>query len=680
MNLSPLPIQKFFGNNGRPLAGGLLFTYDAGTSTKVWLDPKQSYKFVLSPPGDTDPPTRPIWTVDDITVAPQAFDNAADDIGSVNNISLIIPQISSPVAFTRVVFKAANTNTGPTTIQINGGTAHDVTLQSGQPLSGGEITGGGIYEAIFDGANWQLQSQLKFPRTEAEIAAGVMPASFAGSSRPWTDAVLRYGLNGDGSTDNLTAFTEMFSVAGQALFIKRGDYVISAPVSIPSNTTLYLEPGTIIRDGGVLPNTSFIRIETVSNVHIIGWGAKVLMDRADYPQDEQRHGVMIRGDCENICIEGLESSNCGGDGFFIGQHASQSVFPQYVRLVGCKADNNRRQGLSITSGRHIYIVDCVFSNSNGTAPQAGIDIEPDASHFVLQDIRLENVTTIGNAQQGIKMYLAPMDNTSDPVSIDVVNHRDVGSAYGLTVHQLWQGCRGNIRIYNPIWERNISFGFAAVSCAPENVLIEVFNPLVIDCNQGGSLSDLSGTAYAVYREAGVPQTGKIGGVHIYEPNVQVTLSNYPVTSFYVQNSDELGEVDDVWIIDPKNVEYTAVAPTLFGGSPVYITDRHRVMRGNFTGALTVTASRYFSHYSNNGASGQVNWDLADWPETESERTFEVHTAQIVNVRANIANTSLRIFPGNYTAMQSNVVGAKITLKRGPGGFWVTNMVGTWAGT
>ncbi len=92
MNLSPLPIQKFFDNNGRPLTGGLLYTYVAGTTTKiatytddtgatqntnpvvldyrgearVWLDPTLSYKFTLSPEGDTDPPTRPIWTVDNI--------------------------------------------------------------------------------------------------------------------------------------------------------------------------------------------------------------------------------------------------------------------------------------------------------------------------------------------------------------------------------------------------------------------------------------------------------------------------------------------------------------------------------------------------------------------------------------------------------------------------------------
>ena len=92
MILSPLPVQKFFDNNGRPLAGGLLFTYAAGTTTKidtysdesggslntnpivldfrgecnVWLDPTLTYKFVLAPRTDTDPPADPIWTVDDI--------------------------------------------------------------------------------------------------------------------------------------------------------------------------------------------------------------------------------------------------------------------------------------------------------------------------------------------------------------------------------------------------------------------------------------------------------------------------------------------------------------------------------------------------------------------------------------------------------------------------------------
>jgi lysophospholipase L1-like esterase len=109
MNLSPLPIQKFFDNNGRPLVGGLLFTYEAGTSTKVatytsesglalntnpielnfrgecsiWLDSTVSYKFVLAPSGDTDPPTNPIWSVDDISSGITLADLTAQILGQI---------------------------------------------------------------------------------------------------------------------------------------------------------------------------------------------------------------------------------------------------------------------------------------------------------------------------------------------------------------------------------------------------------------------------------------------------------------------------------------------------------------------------------------------------------------------------------------------------------------------
>lgn len=183
MNLSPLPIQKFFDNNGNPLNGGKLFTYVAGTTNKVatytdsgggtsnanpiildfrgecnlWIDPQRSYKFVLAPSTDTDPPTNPIWTVDNITAAPQPFDNTAVDTGAANNITLSIPQITSPVAFTRIIFKALNTNTGATTIQINGGVAQALRWQNGNALGGQEIVANGIYEAIYDGSVWQLQ-------------------------------------------------------------------------------------------------------------------------------------------------------------------------------------------------------------------------------------------------------------------------------------------------------------------------------------------------------------------------------------------------------------------------------------------------------------------------------------------------------------------------------------------
>jgi len=258
MNLSPLPIQKFFGNDGRPLVGGKLFTYLSGTSTKVatytdaggltqntnpivldyrgecnlWIDPQQSYTFVLAPSTDTDPPTSPIWTVNAITAGPVSQDNAATDTGSVNNIALSMPQITSPVAFTRIVFKVSYTNTGPVTITINGGTAKALKYQNTAAFVGGEILADGIYEAVYDGAQWQLQGPaVAYWITAAEIAAGVTPTNYAIPSHDQTSGIIfpeRYGLSPDTVADQSASLGMAIDVAQQL-----------------SGSTIWLPPGDI---------------------------------------------------------------------------------------------------------------------------------------------------------------------------------------------------------------------------------------------------------------------------------------------------------------------------------------------------------------------------------------------------------------------------------------------------
>lgn len=93
VQLSPLPKQRFVDTTtGLALVGGKVFTYASGTTTKqatytdstgttqnpnpvvldargeaaIWLDQSLSYKIVLAPSTDTDPPTNPIWTQDGI--------------------------------------------------------------------------------------------------------------------------------------------------------------------------------------------------------------------------------------------------------------------------------------------------------------------------------------------------------------------------------------------------------------------------------------------------------------------------------------------------------------------------------------------------------------------------------------------------------------------------------------
>lgn len=261
MNLSPLPIQKFFDNNGAPLVNGQLFTYGAGGSVKVatyvdstgspsntnpirldfrgecrlWIDPTLAYKFVLAPATDTDPPTNPIWTVDNITAGPVPMDNAAVDTGSVNAIQLAIPLIISPVAFTRIVFQSSHTNTGPVTISINGGTAKRLLWQNFGELDAGEIQTSGIYQAIYDGAQWQLQGPtLQAPqmRTAAEITAGVTPVAYVYPP----GNVKRYGATGDGVSDDWQAIQNAIDSCSSFVYFPTGAYKIGQPLLIRSTS------------------------------------------------------------------------------------------------------------------------------------------------------------------------------------------------------------------------------------------------------------------------------------------------------------------------------------------------------------------------------------------------------------------------------------------------------------
>ncbi len=64
----PVPIQQFFNNDGTPLAGGLLYSYQTGTTfltpqalyTNVELDIPYSNPLVLNSAGRPDGPVYPL--------------------------------------------------------------------------------------------------------------------------------------------------------------------------------------------------------------------------------------------------------------------------------------------------------------------------------------------------------------------------------------------------------------------------------------------------------------------------------------------------------------------------------------------------------------------------------------------------------------------------------------------
>lgn len=186
--LSPAPKFKAFDNNGNPANGYRLFTYAGGTSTKVatystpdlsspntdpvvldfrgeanvWTVPNTSYKFILAPPGFDDPPTNPIWTVDNIVSAQLLSLFGGVDTGSANSYVLTFSaNFSSYVDGTVIYWIPSNSNTlSVPTLNVNGLGAVNILNFNGTILSAGTIVAGQIIQVMYLGGVFKILNSL----------------------------------------------------------------------------------------------------------------------------------------------------------------------------------------------------------------------------------------------------------------------------------------------------------------------------------------------------------------------------------------------------------------------------------------------------------------------------------------------------------------------------------------
>ncbi len=88
-----------------------------------------------------------------------------------------------------------------------------------------------------------------------------------------------------------------------------------------------------------------------------------------------------------------------------------------ITIRNCVAYDNHRQGLSVISAVNLLVDNCQFANTWGTAPEAGIDLEPDTEKQRLVNCVIRNSTFENNNGNEILVYLKPLTTNSEPVSI-----------------------------------------------------------------------------------------------------------------------------------------------------------------------------------------------------------------------------------------------------------------------
>ncbi|MEO1449696.1 MAG: right-handed parallel beta-helix repeat-containing protein [Bacteroidota bacterium] len=205
----------------------------------------------------------------------------------------------------------------------------------------------------------------------------------------------------------------------------------TGPLKINRNDLVVIfERGVILE---AIPNEfgtfeSLLQIDNQNSISILGNGATLRMNRAEYAQindGEYRHAIRL-GSCSDMEITGLHIIESGGDGIYVGEDLVQGNAQNFCRDIyihDCIIEDHYRQGISIISAKNLLIERCEISGTRGTLPEDGIDIEPFEIDQPIENVRIVDCYIHHNSGHGLSLALWEMDDSSPDVSVEVLRTR-----------------------------------------------------------------------------------------------------------------------------------------------------------------------------------------------------------------------------------------------------------------
>lgn len=250
----------------------------------------------------------------------------------------------------------------------------------------------------------------------APLAVAVLPGSIraagrsAGKSGAVSVDVRDKGARGDGKTDDTSAFQAAIAAlpaAGGTVVVPPGRYMIDAAraINLRSNMRLQMAPtAELAAIANGLKRYHVIKVWRADNVEIVG--GRIVGERDGHTGSggEWGYGLNIQAS-RNVKVTGTHISDCWGDGIWIGAlgHGIGATVSTDVTLDQVVCTNNRRQGLSIGPAQRVSVLNSTFSQSNGTAPQAGIDLEPQKQGLT-RDVLIKGCLITGNKGTGLECH------------------------------------------------------------------------------------------------------------------------------------------------------------------------------------------------------------------------------------------------------------------------------------
>lgn len=231
-----------------------------------------------------------------------------------------------------------------------------------------------------------------------------------------------FGFNADDAT--LVFSKAVASTFDTIIVDKQQSDWVTGPLHFDKikNKTIIFEKGVVLKakkGAFTNKNSCLLQFKNSENIKLIGNETLFVMNKYEYTDGEWRHALSLRN-AKNIAISGLILKDSGGDGIYIAG-TEKGTFCENIFIENSKAINNKRQGISVISVKGLKVKSCVFSDTNGTPPSAGIDLEPNWEEDALMEIIFENCKIENNHGAGIKVAAHKLTSISQPIDVSFIN-------------------------------------------------------------------------------------------------------------------------------------------------------------------------------------------------------------------------------------------------------------------
>jgi hypothetical protein len=440
----------------------------------------------------------------------------------------------------------------------------------------------------------------------------------------------------------------------------------------PANdTTLIFEPGSKLK---AITNDrdhySVLQLDGKHNVKIYGVSIEGERNTHTGTTGEWGHGIAIHGASTNIVIKDANVFNCWGDGIEV------SGVSDGVYVENSTFDNNRRNACSITNAKNVLFTKCTFSNSNGTSPQAGVDVEADTAADYIQNIVFENCRSYNNVSTGFG--IAKDGGLDNPISVTFRGCTSTGDGGGFGIAQGPSDTNGGMVYITDCYSINArSAGF---SCGWANLPVTINGLYVINPNQDNL--DESWARYASGVVVWMGDDNRLAG-NITARNVHVESTDGKAVKalclhhFSATPNSGIENIDIELTTNMPNHKrmfkadsagsFLGYCRVSFPDDPMYAT----------TSSLSAAdAAKYIGQtITNKGATYDITVFLTAPASVSkgSEFTFVVKSAY----RITLNMTGYPLVPGNKTSYYSSTIGDRLKIRSDGTNWYIIEKIGTW---